>query len=188
MRNRNKILLSAIIIVLLLFALWLRLGRAGRDGVSVAFTTARGHFGGVYSAELVVVWVTNSYHSPITLEGPQVLFEDSVDHFVLDQGSSWNQESYDMEVSPGKAAWVANGFGPHRKRLRFSFAFHRSGGPVLGLMSKAIRVLPIRWLPGRQYEWLRRNGLIDGLMHGSYASDGFANRSRNVENSGRDNQ
>jgi hypothetical protein len=174
-RNQNKILLGAIIIVLLLFALWLMLGRAGRNDVSVAFTTARGHFGGVYSPELVVEWVTNSYPSQITLEEPKVQFENSVGHFVLDQGSSWNQEGYYMDVPPGKAAWLANGFGPDRKRLRFSFEFHRSGGPVLGLMSKAIRVLPLRRLPPRQYEWLRRNGLIDGLMHGSYESAWFAN-------------
>src|SRR5438093_3025986 len=123
LRRRYKIVVSASLIALLLFAVWLAFHNGVvQHSVSVGFTTAHGHFPEpalLVGDQITVAWVTNTGHSAITLDDPHVQFENAAGRLVRDQGSSWNQERYSADVSPGSAAWLANGFDRDKKRLKF---------------------------------------------------------------------
>jgi len=179
MRLRYKVVVSAVLIALLLFAMWLAFhSGVPRHNVSVAFTTAHGHFpepAQVVADQIIVAWVTNTGRSAIALDEPCVQFENAAGRLVRDDGSSWNQKGYFADLSPGSAAWLANGFGSDTKRLKFVFDYHRRGGPLLRAISNAARVLPLARLPRRTYDWLRQNGIVDGFLHHHYEGPWIAN-------------
>lgn len=172
MRRRYQIAIGTALVALLLLAMWLTFhSRAARRGLSVDFTTAYGHFGEpplVVGEQIIVAWVTNTGNCAITVDDPYVQFENTAGRLVRDQGSSWNQKGYSADLSPGSVAWLANGFDPDRKRLKFVFEYHRNGGPFLKVISKAAHVLPLTRLRPRTYDWLRRNGIVDGTVYGHY--------------------
>jgi hypothetical protein len=167
MRFRYKVVVSAALIALLLFAMWLGLHRGvPQHNVSVGVTT---------SHESTVAWVTNTGRSAITLADHYVQFENAAGQLVRDLGPSWNQEGYSTDLSPGTAAWLATGFDQDTRRLKFVFEYHRNGGPMLSVISKAVSVLPLRRLPPRPYDWLHRHGIVDGAVYGHYESSWIAN-------------
>ncbi len=172
-------LVAAALVVLFLFAMWLAFRRgATQRTVSVGFTTTNGHFPEpvlVVGDQIITAWVTNTGRSAITLNEPYVLFENAAGGLVRDQGASWNQKGYSADLPPGTAAWLANGFDRDRKRLRFIFEYHRDGGPLLRIISKVVGMLPLRQLPQRAYDWLHRNGIVDGIVYGHYESSWIAN-------------
>lgn len=177
MHRRFKMLLSAVLIALLLFAIWLGLhSGVPQPNVSVGFTAAHGHFPEppVYFADqIIIAWVTNTGRSAITLGEAYVQFENAAGRLVRDEGPSWHPRGSDLP--PGTAAWLVNGFDRDRRTLRFIFEYHRDGGPLRKGISKAAGVLPLKRLPRRTYDWLGRNGMLDGLLHGHYEGPWIAN-------------
>jgi hypothetical protein len=178
-RRRYKIAASAALVALVLGAIWLmRHVGAARHGLSVAFTTTRGHFpepAKVVADQIAVMWVTNTGRSPIKLDMPCVQFENAAGRLVRDQGSSWNQKGYSADLPPGSVAWLANGLDPDRKRSKFVFEYSRSGGSSLKAVSTALSVLPLKRLPRPTYDWLRQNGMVDGIVQGHYESPWIVN-------------
>jgi hypothetical protein len=170
---------------LLVFAMWLALhGRQAQRSLTVGFTAARGHFPEpplVVAQHLIVAWVTNTERSIVVLDLPSVLEETSTGQVVTDQGSSWNQEGSFPQLALGSSAWLAGGFDGDTKRLKFVFDYHRDGGATLKIISRALGVLPLRRLPGRIYDWLRRHGMIDGAVHDHYESPWFANNAMHLD-------
>ncbi len=177
MRRRIRLLLGAALVALLLCAILLLLHTSSaRRGLSVGFTTARGHFpepGLIYDDHIRITWVTNTGHFTLTLENPRVQYENEQGRLVLDMGGSWDQKGYQIVLPPRGVTWHATGFGPDRKRLRFMFDFHRSGGPLLKAISKVVGLLPPKRIPQRVYDWLHRNGLADGNVYGHYETAWF---------------
>ncbi len=175
MRRRYKILLNAALVALLLFAMWLALhGGVPQHQLGVGFTTTHGNFSRLVADQITVAWVTNSGRSAITLDEPYAQREYAAGRLVRDQGSSWNTEGYSAYLPPGRVAWLAYGFGDE-KRLKVCFEYHRIGGPVLRAISKLASMLPLRRLPRPTYDWLRRNGIVDGKVYGHYESPWVAN-------------
>ncbi len=179
MHRRYKIAVSAALIALLLFSMWLGFHSGmPQHNVSVALTMAHDQFPQpfpVVADQVTVAWVTNTGRLAITLEAPYVQFENVAGRLVRDHGSSWNQEGYSAELSPGRTAWLANGFDKDRKRLKFVFEYHRNGGPLLSVISEVVSVVPLRRLPHWAYDWLHRNGIVDGNVYGHYESCWIAN-------------
>ncbi len=179
MGRRDKIAATAAAVMLFLIAMWLTLHRgAAEPGLSVAFATARAHFPDpalVVGDYIIVAWVTNTGPSAITLDLPYVQFATADGRLVRDQGCSWHQQGCQATLSPGSATWLANGFDPDRQRLRFAFEYHSNGGSLLRAISKAARILPLKRLPVRTYEWLRRNGMVDGAVYRHHGGPWIAN-------------
>jgi hypothetical protein len=178
MPRRYRIAVSAALIALLLLAMWLAFrSHVPRRGLNVGFTTTHGHFpepARVVADQITVAWVTNTGRSAITLDEPYAQREYAASRLVRDQGASWNQEGYSADLSPGSAAWLAYGFDD-ANRLKVCFEYHRIGGPVLRAISKPASMLPLKRLPPPAYDWLRRNGLVDGKVYGHYESPWIAN-------------
>ena len=180
MRPRHyKISLILALIPLVLLALWIAYHSSRtQPRIGVAFSTAHGHFpepARVVGDQLIILWVTNTGRSAMTLEEPYVQFENAAGRLVRDQGSSWNQQGYSADLSPGNVAWLAGGFDTDTKRLRFVFEYRRDGGALLKAISKAIGALPLKRLPKRTYDRLCRNGWVDGIVYGHYEGPGIAN-------------
>jgi hypothetical protein len=184
MRSRYKILAGAALVVLLLLAIWSAFpGRPVRSRMSVGFTTASGHFpepSQFFADEIVVLWVTNTGPATLYLDDGYVRFENAAGRLVRDYGPSWHQESnssHSGNVLPGNAAWLASGFDRDngKRRLQFVFAYHWDASPMIKGISKAVGQLPVNRLPQRTYNWLRRNGMVDGGVHRDYESHWIAN-------------
>jgi hypothetical protein len=182
MRRRFKIIVGVALVALLLLALLLTFhDGTAQHSINVGFTSAHGHFpepGLIYGDQSTVAWVTNAGHFAVTLDTPCVLFENTAGRLIRDQGPSWNQEGYNANLSPRSAAWLANDLNQDRKRMKFVFEYHRDGGPLLRGISKAVAVLPAARFPQGSYDWLRRNGFVDGAVHGHYESRWFTNASQ----------
>ena len=177
--HRRRRIIVGIVLVAFLSVLWLFIrANAPQRTLTISFTTAKGHFPEpplVVANLIAVAWVTNTGRFSLTLDEPYVQFENAAGQLVRDHGSSWNQQSYSADLPPGSAAWLANGFDADRRRQRFVFEFHRNGGPLVRVLSKAVGLLPVRQLPASTYDWLHRNGMIDGVRYGHYESIWIAN-------------
>ncbi len=185
MRCRFSRIMTAALLGLLALAVWLVLhGHPAQRGLSVGYTTARGHFpepGLAFAEHLVVAWVTNTGGSMVSLDLPSIQEELSTGQFVTDQGPSWNQKGNFPELVPGGSAWLASGFDGGTKRLKFGFYYHRNGSVALKIISRALGLLPLKWLPPRTYDWLHRNGMIDGAVHDHFESPWFANNAMHAD-------
>jgi hypothetical protein len=172
MLRRKKIAVGVVIVALLLIGIWLALpGPRGPSGISVGFTTVRGHFpepGILYADQIIVLWVTNTGNSTVTLNNPFTQFENPDGRLIMDMNTSWNQKGFSVTLSPGSSASLATGFESDRRKLKFAFDYHRDAGPVRRAISKALGWLPLKRLPMRTQNWLHRNGMVDGAMHGHY--------------------
>jgi hypothetical protein len=178
MRRQYRILTTAALVALLLALVWVMF-RGTLPGRSLSFglTTTHGHFpepGLIYADQIAVTWATNTGRSGIFLDEPYAQRENAAGRLVRDGGASWNQKGYSADLSPGSAAWLAYGFDD-AKRLKVCFDYHRSGGAMLRAISKPASMLPLRRLPLRTYDWLRRNGIVDGNVYGHYESPWIAN-------------
>ncbi len=177
-RNHKVTVIVGLILLILLVLLAFWIAHPSGPRIGVAFTTAHGHFPEpalVVGEQITILWVTNGGRAAISLEMPYVQYENAAGRLVRDQGASWNQKGYSADLSPGGVAWLANGFDPDRKRLKFVFEYRRSAGPLGRAVSKAIGVLPLKRLPQRSYDWLRRNGMVDGIVYGHYEGPWIAN-------------
>lgn len=185
MARHYKIAVAAAVIALLLIAIWLTFRRGATPPVlTVAFTTVHTHFPEpalVVGDQIIVAWVTNTTRLAITLDMPYAQFETADGRLVLDQGSSWNQQGYSASLAPGSASCLAYGFDPDRQRLKLAFDYHRNGGPLGRTISKVAGILPLKRLPVRIYDWLRRNGMVDGALHGHYEGPWIANPQSGVK-------
>jgi hypothetical protein len=169
MRRRYKILASAAVIAVLLFAMWLALhNRIAQHSLGIGFTSSP-----VVAEQPTILWVTNTGRSAVTLDQGYVRFEDAAGRRVRDLlGPSWNgQTGHSPVVLPGKSAWLSSGY-PVRDATRFKFVFdyHWNGSPLVRLISKGTGVFPLKALPSRTYDWLLQNGLVDGMLRGHYES------------------
>jgi hypothetical protein len=177
MRHRYKVAISATLIALLLALVWLLFrGSAPHRSLSFGQTTTHDHFpdrGLIYADQIAVTWVTNTGRSRVTLEAPYSQFERE-GRLVQDRGSSWAQAGPSADLPPGKAMWLAYGFGD-AKRLRICFEYRLNGGPWLRAISKAAGVLPLKKLPQRIYDWLLQNGIVDGFLRRNYEGPWIAN-------------
>jgi len=168
MRRRYRILLGTALVALLLFAMWLTFhSGVPQHRLSVGLTATHG------ADQITVAWVTNNGRAAITLDEPYAQREYAAGRLVRDQGASWNQAGYSKDLSPGRVAWLAYGFDD-TTRLKVCFEYHRNGGPVLRAISKPASMLPLRKLPRPTYDWLRRNGIVDGKVYGHYESPWIA--------------
>jgi hypothetical protein len=180
---RHKILTRAAVgaaIFVLVVVLVAFVGSKSSRGISPGFTTTNGHFGVLYANQIVVLWATNTAHSTVTLRGREyVEFVNAAGHIIKDMSPSWNQEGSDPSLPPGGVAWLATGFDTDRNKLRFVFETHGNPNTLLISLSKVVGALPLARLPDAASEWLRRNGLVDGIVYAHYESPWFTNHPAN---------
>ena len=174
MRARQKIAVSAALVLLLLLAMWLGLHfGVTQPSLSVGFTPDHGHF--PESAELVgpVAWVTNTGHCTITLDGAYVQFENTPRMIGSVYG---NLMVRPVDVAPGRSDWLGNGYEGNTNRFKFHFEYRWNGGPLLRCVSDVLGGLPLRQhLSFGVYYWLCRKGFVNGFVSRRYESPWIAN-------------
>ena len=175
---RYKVVASAAVIALLLVAMGLVFhSGAEQRSIRVGFTTSQGQLIG---DQITFAWVTNTGHSTITLDVPHVVYENAAGRIENAYGAYYTQKtitpkSYSAALPPGGTACLVCGFNEDRIRLKCVFEYHRKAGPVPRAISKPGGALPLRRLPRGAYDWLRRNGMVDGVLYNRYESPWLAN-------------